>query len=48
MRLDFEACFLKFLGFYDVMMKILALILKKIKKIQKKKKKKNHNKLSFD
>jgi hypothetical protein len=44
MRLDFEVCFLKFLGFYDVMMKTLALI--KIY-IYNKKKSKNHNKLSF-
>jgi hypothetical protein len=28
MRLAFEVCFLKFLGFYDVMMKTLALIKK--------------------
>jgi hypothetical protein len=42
MRLDFEVCFLKFLGFYDVMMKTLALIKKYIhnKKNQKKKKRK--------
>jgi hypothetical protein len=33
MRLDFEVCFLKFLGFDDVMMKTLALI--KNKKIKK-------------
>jgi hypothetical protein len=38
MRLAFEVCFLKFLGFYDVMMKTLALI--KIKK-----NKKNHQKI---
>jgi hypothetical protein len=42
MRLDFEVCFLKFLGFYDVMMKTLAL-----KIIIKKNQSKNHNKLSF-
>jgi hypothetical protein len=34
MRLDFEVCFLRFLGFCDVMMKTLALI-KKEKKIRK-------------
>jgi hypothetical protein len=31
MRFDFEVCFLKFLGFRDVMMKTLAII-KKLKK----------------
>jgi hypothetical protein len=41
MRLDFEVCFLKFLGFYDVMMKTLALI----KKIYNKKKSKKSKKL---
>jgi hypothetical protein len=39
MRFDFEVCFLRFLGFYDVMIKTLALI--------KKKKSENHNKVSF-
>jgi hypothetical protein len=29
MKFDFEVCFLKFLGFYDVLMKTLALIKKK-------------------
>jgi hypothetical protein len=39
MRFDFEVCFLRFLGFCDVMMKTLALI--------EKKKSENHNKVSF-
>jgi hypothetical protein len=29
MKFDFEVCFLRFLGFYDVLMKTLALIKKK-------------------
>jgi hypothetical protein len=33
MRLDFEICFLRFLGFCDVMMKTLALIKNKNQKI---------------
>jgi hypothetical protein len=36
MRLDFEMCFLRFLGFCDVMMKTLALIKIKNKKNQSK------------
>jgi hypothetical protein len=32
MRFDFEVFFLRFLGFCDVMMKILAIIKKKLKK----------------
>jgi hypothetical protein len=40
MRFDFEVCFLRFLGFCDVMMKTLALI-------NNKKKSENHNKVSF-
>jgi hypothetical protein len=39
MRFDFEVCFLRFLGFCDVIMKTLALI--------KQKEEENHNKLSF-
>jgi hypothetical protein len=39
MRFDFEMCFLRFLGFYDVMMKTLAFII--IKNIYIKKSK-NH------
>jgi hypothetical protein len=42
MRFDFEVCFLRFLGFCDVMMKILAINKKIIKK-----KSENHNKVSF-
>jgi hypothetical protein len=36
MRFDFEVCFLRFLGFCDVMMKILALILKNKNKKRRK------------
>jgi hypothetical protein len=41
MRFDFKVCFLRFLGFYDMMMKNLALIIIIIII------KENHNKLSF-
>jgi hypothetical protein len=50
MRFDFEVCFLRFLGFCDVMMKTLAIIIIiKFKKFKKEKeiKKENHHKLSF-
>jgi hypothetical protein len=40
MRFDFEVCFLRFLGFCDVMMKTLALIKKKKKKKKKKEERK--------
>jgi hypothetical protein len=43
MIFGFEVCFLRFLGFCDVMMKTLAIIKIKIKK----KEKENHHKLSF-
>jgi hypothetical protein len=40
MRFDFEVCFLRFLGFCDMMMKTLA-----VKKNRKKEE--NHHELSF-
>jgi hypothetical protein len=39
MRFDFEVCFLRFLGFCDVMMKTLAIIIEEEEE--------NHHKLSF-
>jgi hypothetical protein len=46
MKFDFEVCFLRFLGFCEVMMKTSALIKIK-KKIFKKSINQNHNKVSF-
>jgi hypothetical protein len=47
MRFDFEVCFLRFLGFCDVMMKTLAIIIIIKFKKEKEIKKENHHKLSF-
>jgi hypothetical protein len=42
MRFDFELCFLRFLGFCDVMMKTLAIIIE-----EEEEEEENHHKLSF-